>query len=393
MRRCSVRWSASRASCAGALWSAGNDDRLGGDEAPPAIILVFLGDMLTDIPADREAGSAKTTSRAASSHRCLGSRRSCRATRAIATAPARLPLPARVRFPRRLGESEHRAPECCAQRRGGGLARLLRDGTREGAEDGKTLPVAVKGLLTKLIKDNKQIIFNGNNYADEWQKDAAKRGLLNHRTSVDALARSSNLTSSRRSRSTACSTSASSRHVTRSPSSRSNKTVNIEAQLMVLMANRYILPAAYQFAGELAQTVAAMKAAGVVSKETKKTLETVTKLTDEAKGTSTSCRGSRARGQRRHRQAREVLPRQGDSVDDGAPRCGRRAGRHRAARCLAASDVSRDVVRQVAEVDGRRSTVDGRLQQGPGSLLWALSFWSQPVRAHYVQENVTGGAG
>ena len=62
-----------------------------------------------------------------------------------------------------------------------------------------------------------------------------------------------------------------------------NKTVNIEAQLMVLMANRYILPAAYQFTGELAQSVAAMKAAGVVSKETKKTLETMTKLTDEAK--------------------------------------------------------------------------------------------------------------
>ena len=57
----------------------------------------------------------------------------------------------------------------------------------KGLKEGKKLPVAVKALLTKLIKDNKRIIFNGNNYADEWQKDAAKRGLLNHRTSVDAF--------------------------------------------------------------------------------------------------------------------------------------------------------------------------------------------------------------
>ena len=49
-----------------------------------------------------------------------------------------------------------------------------------------------------------------------------------------------------------------------------NKTINIEAQLMVLMANRYILPAAYRYQGELAQSVAAVKAAGATAKETRK---------------------------------------------------------------------------------------------------------------------------
>ncbi len=75
---------------------------------------------------------------------------------------------------------------------------------------GKKLQVAVKDLLTKLIKENKQIIFNGNNYADSWQKEAAKRGLLNHKTSVDAFGEV--LKSGghqRRSRSTASSTRAS----------------------------------------------------------------------------------------------------------------------------------------------------------------------------------------
>ena len=150
-------------------------------------------------------------------------------------------------------------------------------------KEGKKLQPAVKGLLTRIIKENKRIIFNGNNYADEWQKDAGKRGPLNHRTSVDAfeeiLAKENiaafekyGVLKERELRA---------RHEV--ALEQYNKTVNIEAQLMVLMANRYILPAAYRFEGELAQSVAAMKAVGVVSKETKKTLETVTRLTDDAK--------------------------------------------------------------------------------------------------------------
>jgi glutamine synthetase len=62
-----------------------------------------------------------------------------------------------------------------------------------------------------------------------------------------------------------------------------NKTVNIEAQLMVLLANRYILPAAYRYLGQLGQGVAAAKAAGVPSKETKKALDRLIKLIDETK--------------------------------------------------------------------------------------------------------------
>jgi glutamine synthetase len=49
----------------------------------------------------------------------------------------------------------------------------------------------VKLLLTKLIRENKRIIFNGNGYSEEWQKEAGKRGLLNLRTSVEATARRS----------------------------------------------------------------------------------------------------------------------------------------------------------------------------------------------------------
>jgi glutamine synthetase len=62
-----------------------------------------------------------------------------------------------------------------------------------------------------------------------------------------------------------------------------NKTINIEGQLMVLMANRYILPAAYRYQAQLGESVAALKAAGTASKETKKTLDELVKLTDACK--------------------------------------------------------------------------------------------------------------
>jgi glutamine synthetase len=62
-----------------------------------------------------------------------------------------------------------------------------------------------------------------------------------------------------------------------------NKTINIEAQLMVLMGRRFILPAAYRFQGELAQSVAAVKAAGAAAKETRRALDDMCGLTDTFK--------------------------------------------------------------------------------------------------------------
>jgi glutamine synthetase len=59
------------------------------------------------------------------------------------------------------------------------------------------------------------------------------------------------------------------------------KTVNVEGQLMVLMANRYILPAALDYGRRVADSVSSVKAAGGKSLEAKKTLDKVTRLTDE----------------------------------------------------------------------------------------------------------------
>src|SRR5918995_3574063 len=124
-----------------------------------------------------------------------------------------------------------------------------------------------------MIKENKRIIFNGNNYSEEWQKEAAKRGLLNHRTSVDAFGEimKADVVNAFEKYGVLNERELKARHEV--ALEQYNKTINIEAQLMVLMANRYILPAAYKYLGEVATTVGAVKAAGGTAKEPKKMLD------------------------------------------------------------------------------------------------------------------------
>jgi glutamine synthetase len=137
---------------------------------------------------------------------------------------------------------------------------------------GEDLKDAVGKLLTKTIKQHKRIIFNGNGYSAEWQKEAAKRGLLNLKNSVDALPE--------------VVTPAAIKLLDRFKILNErevharyeiflenyNKTINIEGQLMVLMANRYILPAAFEYQKQIGQSVAAVKAGGGKSAQGKKLL-------------------------------------------------------------------------------------------------------------------------
>jgi glutamine synthetase len=265
--------------------SAGNDHRLGANEAPPAIISVFLGDMLTDIFEQVEkAGSAKTTKSGGIMDIGVGV------------------LP---KLPRDAGDRNRTSPfaftgnkfEFRAVSANQSIAfpnvtlnvavaeslDYVATELEKALKEGKKLQVAVKQLLTKLIKENKRIIFNGNNYADEWQKEAGKRGLLNHRTSVDAFGEilKPDVIKAFEKYGVLKERELKARHEV--ALEQYNKTINIEAQLMVLMANRYILPAAYRYQGEVAGSVAAVKAAGAASKETRRALDTLCRLTDEVK--------------------------------------------------------------------------------------------------------------
>src|SRR6187431_2422258 len=265
--------------------SAGNDHRLGANEAPPAIISIFLGDMLTDIFDQIEkAGSAKTTK-----------------SGGIMDIGVNV-LP---KLPRDAGDRNRTSPfaftgnkfefRAVSSNQSIALPNValnvavtesldyVASELEKELKAGKKLPVAVKTLLTKLIKDNKRIIFNGNNYSDEWQKEAGKRGLLNLKTSVDAYgeALKPDVIKAFEKYGVLNEREIHARHEV--ALEQYNKTINIEAQLMVLMANRYIIPAAYKHQEQLANTVAAVKAAGASAKETKRALDEICKLTDAGK--------------------------------------------------------------------------------------------------------------
>ena len=174
-----------------------------------------------------------------------------------------------------------------------------------------------------MIKENKRIIFNGNNYSKEWEKEAGKRGLLNLKNTVDALPQltTKEVVGAFEKYKVLNERELHARYDIMVETY--NKTVNVEGQLMVLMANRYVLPAALEYQKQVAQSVAAVKQAGGKSVEGKKLLDRVTKLTDKLKAGDRQAReDARAREQRVGRKAREALPRQRDSGDDA--RCARR---------------------------------------------------------------------
>jgi glutamine synthetase len=264
--------------------SAGNDHRLGANEAPPAILSVFLGDMLTDICEQIEKGSARSTKHGGE----------------LDTGVMVLP-----KLPRDAGDRNRTSPfaftgnkfEFRAVSSNQSIAMpnialnvavcesldYMATELEKSVKGGKTLEKAVGELLPKVIKENKRIIFNGNNYSMEWEKEAAKRGLQNFKNTVDALPQlvSKDVIATFEKYKVLNEREVRARYDVMVE--QYIKTVNVEGQLMVLMANRYILPAALQYQKQVAESVAAVKGAGGKSVEGKKTLDRVTKLTDEFK--------------------------------------------------------------------------------------------------------------
>ena len=228
--------------------SAGNDHRLGANEAPPAIISIFLGDMLTDIFEQIEKGSAKSSKHGGT----------------LDTGVLVLP-----KLPRDAGDRNRTSPfaftgnkfEFRAVSSNQSIAYpniALNIAVTESLDyiagilekavaGGKKLEAAIAELLPKLIKENKRIIFNGNNYSKEWEKEAGKRGLLNLKNTVDALPQLITKESIGLFETYKVLQERELHARYEIMVETYNKTVNIEGQLMVLMANRYILPAAFEY--------------------------------------------------------------------------------------------------------------------------------------------------
>ena len=169
--------------------SATNDHRLGANEAPPAIISIFLGDQLADVFDQIAAGrrhlvQGEGHSRNRGRHAPGAAHRS----RVTATGPARSPSPA-------TASSSGPRARCSRS-----PARWS-PSTPSWPRPSTTSPPSSKPLATEgdrvqcrrpvrppdIIKDHGAVVFNDDGYADEWQVEAAERGLPNLKTTLDAL--------------------------------------------------------------------------------------------------------------------------------------------------------------------------------------------------------------
>ena len=168
---------------------AGNDHRLGANEAPPAIISVYLGDMLTDVIDTIMNGVTHKPGRTSME---IG----------VSSLP---PLPVdlsdrnrtspfaftgnKFEF-RAVGSSQSIAPVNIALNTA--MACALDDIATEleaTVGSGTSLNAALQELLPRLFREHQAVVFNGNGYSDEWPVEAARRGLPNLATTVDALER------------------------------------------------------------------------------------------------------------------------------------------------------------------------------------------------------------
>ncbi|MGL6076093.1 MAG: glutamine synthetase III [Fimbriiglobus sp.] len=243
--------------------SAGNDHRLGANEAPPAIISIFLGDQLQNIMDQLESGALKST---------------------IQGGEMSLGVNVLPKLPRDAGDRNRTSPfaftgnkfEFRAVGSGFSIAgpnTVLNTIVSESLDyiatefekavaGGKKLPDAINDLLPEILKTSKKVIFNGDGYTEEWHAEAAKRGLPNLKTTIDAIPmiiRKDSIDLFTKYK-VFTEKELQSRYVIFSESYL--KTITIEANMMLMMAKTMILPAALRYQGEVASTVASTKAAG-----------------------------------------------------------------------------------------------------------------------------------
>ena len=268
--------------------TAGNDHRLGANEAPPAVISIFLGDELTAVLDAIEtdtpySGTEKTVLK-------LGVHVLPKFTRDTTDRNRTSPFAFtgnKFEF-RMVGSSDSIA--CANIMLNAAMAETLKEfaDRLEGVPDFES---ALHDLIKEAIKAHKRIIFNGNGYDDAWIKEATeKRGLLNLRTTPDAL--STVLEKKNVEMLTSLKIFSEAEIHSRYEICLENycKTVNIEGLTMVDMARKEILPAVEAYLGNLSGTVAAKTAAvpGLACKYEKDLISKLSKLADEISDAASS---------------------------------------------------------------------------------------------------------
>ena len=262
--------------------SAGNDHRLGANEAPPAILSIFLGDQLYDIIEQIEKGGAKSSKKAETME--LG----------VDSLP---PLPKDVTDRNRTSpfaftgnKFEFRAPgsnQSCA-----GPNVVLNTIVAEALDEicaeletkvkkKKDFNKVLQGILQDIVKKHKRILFNGDNYTEAWHKEAAKRGLPNLRNTEEALKAVTDpkVVKMFEKHRVLSRVELAARHDIYEE--QYEGTVKIEAGVALNMAKTMIVPAALEYQSQIAGTIDDIKGLGCRSTETKALLKQVSDLAEE----------------------------------------------------------------------------------------------------------------
>lgn len=229
--------------------SAGNDHRLGANEAPPAIVSMFLGDELTDILTAIENDTSYTDK--GRSEMEIGVRVLPKFFKDTTDRNRTSPFAFtgnKLEF-RMLGSTFSIAGPNIV------LNTIVAEELKQFAdtlENSTDLDKDLNSLIKNTIKNHKRIIFNGNNYSDNWVQEAEKRGLLNLKTTPDALPyfiHSKNVDLFTK------------HHVFSESELYSRyeilmenyyKTIHIEALTMIDMVKKYIIPSVLSYQGEIA---------------------------------------------------------------------------------------------------------------------------------------------
>jgi len=238
--------------------NAGNDHRLGANEAPPAIISIFVGEQLEDVLEQIEKGAL------------TGSKSGSKLDLGITTVPV-VTKDATDRnrtspFAFTGNKFEFRMPPSSAPVSGVNcmLNSIVADVLLEVAdrlEGASDVDAEVSKIITEFVKENKRVVFNGNGYSDEWVVEAEKRGLPNIKTTVEAtkaLINEDNIALMKK-----LGVMSKVEMESRYEVSLENysKIINIEALTMIDMATKKILPAVIKYATDIAASINTIKAA------------------------------------------------------------------------------------------------------------------------------------
>jgi glutamine synthetase len=259
--------------------NAGNEHRLGANEAPPAIVSIFLGDQLADIFKQLAASGAKTSKQGGELKLGISSLpplpKDC--TDRNRTSPFAF-TGNRFEF-RMVGSTQSTAGPTFV------LNTIVADVLSEIADDlenAEDVKTSAQAILKGIASEHARIVYNGDNYTDEWVRQAQKRGLPNICSTVDSLKTIMDKEN----------VNVFAKHNVLSQSELKARAdilleaysmaINIEAQTMVNIAKRLILPASVKYSSCLADTVNAVKSTGLDAGTQKSMLKKVSELISSA---------------------------------------------------------------------------------------------------------------